>query len=870
MAQKSYFFNSAPGDRRTYQAADFARYFGSVLTSGIMPNPETGDIAALTPGEYGLNTRMYANLVLGLQVVMGNAIIRGYRYELDSPHDIMFRPQSSGDVGYDRIDRIVLRLDLSSHKRNIELKVIEGNTAINPEPPALTRDYNIFDLSLARVRVRAGYSYIDESDVVDERADETVCGFANSLITVPTSVFQQQFDAWFSAYKQTHQTDAENWLDDLKAQISQDTEIFVQQEILENSNTIAGQLMRKADEADYKATNAVNTANGIDGKATLAVDKSNHATLTAADAQAKASATAQQLETLVVQNGTSDAELLLSRTNSETGEEFYSVPQRLDSRKILTDGGKSDTTGGFLSFGDDDGHSTVYTTLAPLYESEGVRFSFGIVKNWVGLSERMDITRIKELESRGHEVASHSETHENYFDELNDAEIDAEMRNSVNWLRLQGLNVENFFLPFGRYNRKVKEIAKKYYRSMRTSANGAYRANIAPIETYELKTLWLGEGHGIVDDVSGFTTDTFEYYKYYIDKAHDEKSWLIISTHAPNIAYNLNYKDLLLQVVQYAKTKLKILTVRDVLNHYENTVEIGNYNRNDKTQPHFVVAHDGTIKTDGYPIKASKDNSVTNTTPITAFGENTITITKMTNAHATANGFPFTRGGHLYTHRLAQKGEDNVFDYQLMITLNGEIWKRTHSTNMSAGFNAWMELTKQYSFVLARDSIDNTALPNTFKAGVTVCELSSAKINSSNIPSTRGGTLTTTRGDVGELTTQTFVDFSGATFTRGAVENVWRDWVNHNPVQYTHMSEIDADSCNDVFSKFKIGVTYSPISSANANSSPTGVGGTLITYKPVNATEYGWQEYHVVNGGKYKRNFLTTTTFDAWQPLVNV
>lgn len=41
MAEISKFFNSAPGDPRTYQASDFADYFGSVLSTGLLHTDNT-------------------------------------------------------------------------------------------------------------------------------------------------------------------------------------------------------------------------------------------------------------------------------------------------------------------------------------------------------------------------------------------------------------------------------------------------------------------------------------------------------------------------------------------------------------------------------------------------------------------------------------------------------------------------------------------------------------------------------------------------------------------------------------------------------------------------------------------------------------
>ncbi|MFZ4201019.1 hypothetical protein [Lysinibacillus sp. NPDC056220] len=40
---------------------------------------------------------------------------------------------------------------------------------------------------------------------------EDLCGIVYSLINVPTSVFQQQWDYWFNLKKQTLEDDMEAW-----------------------------------------------------------------------------------------------------------------------------------------------------------------------------------------------------------------------------------------------------------------------------------------------------------------------------------------------------------------------------------------------------------------------------------------------------------------------------------------------------------------------------------------------------------------------------------------------------------------------------------------------------------------------------------
>src|SRR5690606_24339690 len=85
-------------------------------------------------------------------------------------------------VGVDRIDRIVIRLDLRPEARHVESFVKKGVASSNPVPPALQRDENVYEISLAQVRISGGQTFISPSDIIDERGDEDICPWARSKV----------------------------------------------------------------------------------------------------------------------------------------------------------------------------------------------------------------------------------------------------------------------------------------------------------------------------------------------------------------------------------------------------------------------------------------------------------------------------------------------------------------------------------------------------------------------------------------------------------------------------------------------------------------------------------------------------------------
>lgn len=172
MAEKSWFFNSAPGDPRVYQASDFAQYFGKVLSTGLL---HINEVPGLQVKASGSDLRTF--------VEPGGAIMEGYAYENT---DNVYLTHNLPEVSLDRIDRVVLRLDKKNANRHIKIFVREGVPATVPVPPALQRDNLVWELSLAQVRLRANTSTISSADVFDERLDRTVAGLVYSLISKPS------------------------------------------------------------------------------------------------------------------------------------------------------------------------------------------------------------------------------------------------------------------------------------------------------------------------------------------------------------------------------------------------------------------------------------------------------------------------------------------------------------------------------------------------------------------------------------------------------------------------------------------------------------------------------------------------------------
>ena len=162
--EKSGFFNSSGGDR-TYDAADFAAYFGSLVTNGIFYSDPAN--LQVTPGSG-----------LAVSIAPGSAWIGGYRYENT---EALSKTLATANGSYPRIDRIVIRWSLLN--RNIMAEILTGTAAATPSAPALTRSPDVYELCIAELLVPQAATQVTAGNITDTRLNTSLCGSVNSLVT---------------------------------------------------------------------------------------------------------------------------------------------------------------------------------------------------------------------------------------------------------------------------------------------------------------------------------------------------------------------------------------------------------------------------------------------------------------------------------------------------------------------------------------------------------------------------------------------------------------------------------------------------------------------------------------------------------------
>lgn len=175
MAEHFRFFNSTEQDIREYQASEFAEYFSRFLSDGVYVENELMGLKVSTINGFNI------------KVSPGFAFIRGYMYKNDS--DINFTLDGADNV-LDRVDRVVLKLDIVNKTMNIQLK--KGTMGSQPSPPNLIDNASTKEIPIAQIRINKNST---SGIITDERIP------VHSLIEIPYEDMVEEFNEWFNQRK---------------------------------------------------------------------------------------------------------------------------------------------------------------------------------------------------------------------------------------------------------------------------------------------------------------------------------------------------------------------------------------------------------------------------------------------------------------------------------------------------------------------------------------------------------------------------------------------------------------------------------------------------------------------------------------------
>ncbi len=208
---RSGFFNSEitgydaenmPIFDRAEEASFFAKYFSQFISNGVFPNPST-------------NMQVLADTGMQVKVSIGTCFINGYMGWVENAETFTIEESDTQA----RIDRLVARLDFDN--REIQCYVKKGTAAGNPVAPVLQRDYDMYEIGLADIRINANVIEIKQENITDLRLNSDLCGIvANQLQHVDTTTLFNQYQDWLTNATEQGEEDLQLTQEQLEAEFN--------------------------------------------------------------------------------------------------------------------------------------------------------------------------------------------------------------------------------------------------------------------------------------------------------------------------------------------------------------------------------------------------------------------------------------------------------------------------------------------------------------------------------------------------------------------------------------------------------------------------------------------------------------------------
>ena len=166
----------------------------------------------------------------------------------------------------------------------------------------------------------------------------------------------------------------------------------------------------------------------------------------------------------------------------------------------------------------DDGYSSWYTKSLPLHSYYNIPATYNIIgeKIYEGDPHYMTSGEIWVASDLGIEIASHTFTHP-FLTSVPAEQIHEELVQTNEWLIDLVGKVDTLAIPYSAYSLEIRDIAKEYYKGIRVFDSETNRP-----DNYD--PYWL-KSFAIVN------TMEFDTIKSWIDRAVEERSWVIIMLH---------------------------------------------------------------------------------------------------------------------------------------------------------------------------------------------------------------------------------------------------------------------------------------------------------------------------------------------------
>lgn len=208
MAWESGFFNSVNHDRK-YGADTFNKFFEGLITDGVFLT--VGNKLAVQPSS-GMT----------IQVATGKGWFFNHWVRNTTPYQLTLE---ASDVTLNRYAAICVRVDETLTARTADIYVKYSDIASSPKKPGMVRSETVHEYCLAYVYIKAGATSIGASNIIDTRADSTLCGYVGGLLQqMDLNTLYTQYEAQATEWFGQEKDDFYEWLENLQDVLRDNTE----------------------------------------------------------------------------------------------------------------------------------------------------------------------------------------------------------------------------------------------------------------------------------------------------------------------------------------------------------------------------------------------------------------------------------------------------------------------------------------------------------------------------------------------------------------------------------------------------------------------------------------------------------------------
>lgn len=238
---------------RTYSAGVLASILKKYFRNGVF-------------GAQGTEFQVTTGTGMTVTVKAGEALINGHHCYEESDRVLTVQ---AAHASLDRIDTVVLRLNLAIEALNIDLFVVQGTAASTPTAPSLTRNASIYEIGLANLFIAKNTTTITQQRITDTRLDSDRCGVVASVIgDTNTSTYYAQIAADLADFKSVEEAAFSAWSSETQG----DMDAWIAAEQAAFSSWFAGVQGALGQDAAGNLLNLINKYKAKNTSVTLAVE----------------------------------------------------------------------------------------------------------------------------------------------------------------------------------------------------------------------------------------------------------------------------------------------------------------------------------------------------------------------------------------------------------------------------------------------------------------------------------------------------------------------------------------------------------------------------------------------------------------------